>query len=258
VGILDTYFPNARFFTEFERFDRFCEKIIAGGTKIDYVSICSPNYLHDAHIRIALRNNANAICEKPLVLNSWNLDALQEIEQETGKNIYTILQLRLHPVIKNLKRQIDESPLGKVYDVSLKYITSRGKWYFVSWKGDFDKSGGLATNIGIHFFDMLGWVFGDFKGVELITKEDVKIGGKLYFQKANVSWFLSVDENDLPNEIKDSGKRTYRNLTIDGEHLEFSDGFTDLHTISYQNILAGNGFGIRDAAQSIKIVSNLR
>jgi len=222
------------------------------------VSICSPNYLHDAHMRMALRNDAHAICEKPLVLNPWNLDNLQVIEQETGKRIFTVLQLRLHPAIQQLKRQIDAGPKDKVYEVDLTYITSRGKWYFISWKGDQHKSGGIATNIGIHFFDMLGWIFGDFKGVEQGTNLPGKAGGKLYFEKANVNWFLSVDENDLPAEAVANQKRTYRKLKIEGEELEFSEGFTDLHTASYQAILNGEGFGIDDARKSIEIASSLR
>jgi len=259
IGILDSYFPDADFFTEPERFDRHLDKLRRrGAEKIDYVSICSPNYLHDAHIRMALRNGAHAICEKPLVLNPWNLDALQEIELETGKKIYTILQLRLHPAVQQLKKKIEEGPKDKVYEVDLTYITSRGKWYFISWKGDIQKSGGIATNIGIHFFDMLGWIFGDFKGVELGVNNPGKAGGKLFFEKANVNWILSVDASDLPAEIKQIQKRTYRKITIEGEELEFSDGFTDLHTQSYEAILDGKGFGIEDARTSIEIVSNLR
>ncbi len=259
VGIMDSYFPNADFFTEPERFDRQLDKLRRQGKqKIDYVSICSPNYLHDAHMRMALRNDAHAICEKPLVLNPWNLDALQEIEQETGKKIYTILQLRLHPAIQQLKKKIEDGPKDKVYDVNLTYITSRGKWYFISWKGDIHKSGGLATNIGVHFFDMLGWIFGEFKGVELMTNQPEKVGGKLYFEKANVNWFLSVNENDLPPEAISAQKRTYRKIDIEGHELEFSDGFTDLHTKSYGDILSGGGFGIEDTRRSIEIVSRLR
>lgn len=259
IGIMDSYFPQADFFTEPERFDRHLDKLRRqGDQKIDFVSICSPNYLHDAHMRMALHNDANVICEKPLVLNPWNLDALQEIEQETGKKIYTILQLRLHPAIQQLKKKIEEGPKDKVYDVNLTYITSRGKWYFISWKGNIDKSGGVATNIGVHFFDMLGWIFGDFKGVELEINKPEKAGGKLYFEKANVNWFLSVDEKDLPFEALSTQKRTYRKINIEGEELEFSDGFTDLHTTSYQDILNGGGFGIEDTRKSIQIVSNLR
>jgi len=226
--------------------------------KIDYISICSPNYLHDSHIRVALRNGAHAICENPLVLNPWNIDALQEIERETGKKIYTILQLRLHLAIQQLKRKIEEGPKGKVYNVDLKDITCRGKWYFISWKGDIHKSGGVATNIGVHFFDMIGWIFGEFKGVELEINHPGKAGGKLYFENANVNWFLSVDENDLPVEALVSQKRTFRKINIEGQELEFSEGFTDLHTLSYNNILSGKGFGIEDARKSIQIVSDLR
>jgi UDP-N-acetyl-2-amino-2-deoxyglucuronate dehydrogenase len=260
IGIMDSYFPEAAFFTEPERFDRHLDKLRRQGkNKIDYVSICSPNYLHDAHIRMALRNGAHAICEKPLVLNPWNLDALQEIEQETGKNIYTILQLRLHPAIIELREKVNrEKGNGKVFDVDLTYITSRGKWYFTSWKGDTQKSGGVATNIGVHFFDMLGWIFGDFKGVELKINKPEKAGGKLYFEKANVNWFLSVDDKDLPAEAVNAAKRTYRKINIEGQELEFSDGFTDLHTQSYKDILAGGGFGIKDVKKAIQIVSGIR
>jgi len=257
IGIMDSYFPDAEFFTEPERFDRHLDKLRRqGDRKIDYVSICSPNYLHDAHIRMALRNDCHAICEKPLVLNPWNLDALQEIEQETGKKIYTILQLRLHPAIQQLKKQIQEGPKDKVYEVDLTYITSRGKWYFISWKGDAHKSGGVATNIGVHFFDMLGWIFGDLKGMELEIYKPEKAGGKLYFEKANVHWFLSVDAHDLPGEAKD--KRTYRRINIEGQELEFSEGFTDLHTHSYSCILNEKGFGLEDARKSIEIVKKIR
>lgn len=259
IGVMDSYFPDADFFTEPERFDRHLDKLRRqGDKKIDYVSICSPNYMHDAHIRMALRNDCHAICEKPLVLNPWNLDALQEIEQETGKKIYTILQLRLHPAIQQLKKQIEEGPKDKVYDVDLTYITSRGKWYFISWKGDIHKSGGVATNIGVHFFDMLGWIFGELKSVELEINKPEKAGGKLYFEHANVNWFLSVDDKDLPIEAAAAGKRTYRKINIEGQELEFSDGFTDLHTLSYKHILSGQGFGTKEAATSIAIVSMLR
>jgi UDP-N-acetyl-2-amino-2-deoxyglucuronate dehydrogenase len=259
IGIMDSYFPQAAFFTEPERFDRHLDKLRRqGDKKIDYVSICSPNYLHDAHIRMALRNDAHAICEKPLVLNPWNLDGLQEIEAETGKKIYTILQLRLHPAIQALKKQIEEGPADKVWDVDLTYITSRGRWYFISWKGNLQKSGGVATNIGIHFFDMLGWIFGDCLEVELQTELPEKAKGTLIFQKARVNWFLSVDERDLPEEIVSAGKRTFRKINIEGQAFEFSEGFTDLHTESYRNILTGGGFGIEEARKSIEIVSKLR
>ena len=260
IGIMDSYFPQADFFTEPERFDRHLDKLRRKGSeKIDYVSICSPNYLHDAHIRMALRNDAHAICEKPLVLNPWNLDALEEIEQETGKKIHTVLQLRLHPAILQLREKVSqEISQGKVFDVDLTYITSRGKWYFISWKGNVQKSGGVATNIGVHFFDMLGWIFGDFKGVELQISQPGKMGGKLFFENANVNWFLSVDESDLPQEAVVAGKRTFRKISIEGTDLEFSEGFTDLHTRSYEQILAGNSYGIQDARKSIEIVSMIR
>lgn len=259
VGIIDSYFPDASFFTEPERFDRHLDKLRRiKGQEVEYVSICSPNYLHDAHIRMALRNEANAICEKPLVLNPWNIDALEEIEKETGKKIYTILQLRLHPAVIGLKQKIDNSPKDKIHDVDLTYITSRGKWYFYSWKGDVKKSGGLSANIGIHFFDMLTWIFGDVKDISLNQKEDSIVSGNIKFEKANVRWLLSVDENQLPADCKKEGKRTFRNIVVDGEPVEFSQGFTDLHTVSYQNILDGKGFGLNDARKSIEIVSTIK
>jgi UDP-N-acetyl-2-amino-2-deoxyglucuronate dehydrogenase len=260
VGIIDSFFPEAEFFTEPERFDRYLDKLRrrGPGQKIDFVSICSPNYLHDAHIRLALRNDTHAICEKPLVLNPWNLDALAEIEEETGKRIYTILQLRLHPVIIALKESIAKGPAGKVYDVDLNYITSRGKWYFISWKGDLSKSGGIATNIGIHFFDMLTWIFGDV--LENVVKEHTAdhAAGFLQLEKARVNWFLSINPKYLPESVLASGKRTFRSITMDGTEIEFSEGFTDLHTRSYEQILAGNGFGLEDARKSIEIVQKIR
>jgi len=260
IGIMDSYFPEADFFTEPERFDRHLDKLRRRGEKkIDFVSICSPNYLHDAHIRMALRNDADAICEKPLVLNPWNLDALQEIEAETGRKIYTILQLRLHPAIQELRARVSEGiSRGKVYDVDLQYITSRGRWYFISWKGNLQKSGGVATNIGVHFFDMLGWIFGAVKGGELTVNQPAKAGGKLWFDHARVNWFLSVDDRDLPPEAMAQGKRTFRRISIEGSELEFSEGFTDLHTHSYRHILEGNGFGLADSRKSIEIVSQIR
>lgn len=258
VGILDSYFPSADFFTEFERFDRHIDKLRRQGNKIDYVSICTPNYLHDSHIRFAMRHQADAICEKPLVLNPWNVDALEEIEKETGKKVYTILQLRLHPSIIALKKQVEESPAGKTFDVDLTYITSRGHWYQTSWKGDVTKSGGVATNIGIHFFDMLAWVFGGIKKntVHLLTKDSA--AGVLELDKANVRWFLSIDYSNIPDALKASGKRTYRSLTMEGNEIEFSDGFTDLHTKSYQHILEGKGFGLKEARLSIQTVYEIR
>lgn len=259
VGIIDSFFPEADFFTEPERFDRHLDKLRRKGEKkIDFVSICSPNYLHDAHIRLALRNEAHAICEKPLVLNPWNVDALKEIERENGKHIYTILQLRLHPAIIALKKRIDEGPADKIYDIDLSYITSRGRWYFISWKGDIEKSGGIATNIGVHFFDMLTWIFGDIEHSTVhILKED-KAAGFLQLKKARVRWFLSIDDKSLPKSAIEAGKRTHRSLTIEGEEFEFSEGFTDLHTTSYMDILSGGGFGLEDARRSILAVYNIR
>ncbi|HNX44950.1 MAG TPA: Gfo/Idh/MocA family oxidoreductase [Bacteroidales bacterium] len=260
VGIMDSYFPECNFFTEPERFDRHLDKLRrkGPGQKIDYVSICSPNYLHDAHIRLALRNQANAICEKPLVLNPWNLDALAELEKETGKRINTIFQLRLHPVIIALKERIAAAPSGKIFDVSLKYITSRGLWYYVSWKGDIQKSGGIATNIGIHFFDMLTWIFGDVKENKVKEHQPDHASGFLMLEKARVNWFLSINAGYLPESAVAAGKRTYRSITVDGEEVEFSEGFTELHTRSYEEIFKGNGFGLEDARQSIEIVHEIR
>lgn len=258
VGILDSYFPDCDFFTEFERFDRHLDKLKRKGIKIDYVSICSPNYLHDSHIRFALRHGADAICEKPLVLNPWNIDALAEIEKETGRKIYTILQLRLHPSIIALRERIKNGPKDKVYDVDLTYITSRGHWYFHSWKGDVSKSGGIATNIGIHFFDMLIWVFGEVKESKLLESTASKASGQLKLDQANVSWELSVDYDDIPQKLKQEGKRTYRSLKLEGEEVEFSDGFGDLHTRSYEEILKGHGFGINESKKSIEIVQDFR
>ncbi|MBN8584486.1 MAG: Gfo/Idh/MocA family oxidoreductase [Ignavibacteria bacterium] len=255
VGIIDSYFPEASFFTEFERFDRHCEKLRRDGDnkRIHYVSICSPNYLHDAHIRFALRADANAICEKPLVLNPWNADALRSLEKETGKNVFTILQLRLHPSIIELKKKIEAAGNKKKYDIVLTYITPRGKWYHYSWKGDMLKSGGIATNIGIHFFDMLTWIFGDPKSNILHYYKDDKAAGLLELENANVKWFLSIDKNDLKE-----GDKTFRSITMDGEEIEFSEGFTDLHTNSYTEILNGNGFRIDEAMPSIEAVYEIR
>jgi UDP-N-acetyl-2-amino-2-deoxyglucuronate dehydrogenase len=258
VGLLDGFFPNSDFFVEFERFDRHFDKLKRTGTKIDYVSICSPNYLHDSHIRFALRHHAEAICEKPIVLNPWNIDALQEIENETGHNIYTILQLRLHPKIAELREKIKNGPKDKVYNIDLSYITSRGNWYSISWKGDIQKSGGVATNIGIHFFDMLGWIFGDTTKNIVHISQPNKAAGYLELENARVRWFLSIDYNDLPESFKESGKRTYRSIVIEGEEIEFSEGFGELHTLSYKEILNGNGFGLRDARQSVITAFTIR
>lgn len=258
VGIIDSYFPDSDFFVEFERYDRHFEKLKRSGIKIDYVSICSPNYLHDAHIRFALRHNADAICEKPIVLNPWNIDALQEIENETGKKIYTVLQTRLHPEIIELRKKIQNGAPGKTYDIDLTYVTSRGNWYSVSWKGDIQKSGGVATNIGVHFFDMLSWIFGEAKNITVHLLEPDKASGLLELDKARVRWFLSLDHNDLPAALREKGQRTYRSIIIDGEEIEFSEGFTDLHTLTYKEILAGKGFGLKDARHSVEIVYSIR
>ncbi|OAD45679.1 Gfo/Idh/MocA family oxidoreductase [Polaribacter atrinae] len=258
VGVMDSFFPKADFFVEFERFDRHIEKLKRGGTHLDYVSICTPNYLHDSHIRMALRRGADAICEKPLVLNPWNVDALKDIEKESGQKINTILQLRLHPSIIALKNKVAlENKAGK-YDVDLTYITSRGKWYDISWKGDESKSGGIATNIGVHFYDMLSWIFGEIQENIVHLREKDKSAGYLEFKNARVRWFLSINEEDLPQEIKEKGQRTFRSITIDDQELEFSAGFTDLHTKSYEQILKGNGFGLKESEESIKIVHNIR
>jgi len=260
VGILDRYFQDVSFFTEFERFDRHLEKLRRGpeAQRVDYLTICSPNNLHDAHIRLALRLGADAICEKPLVLNPWNLDQLQEIENETGKKVYTVLQLRTHPSILELKNKIENEKSDKKYNINLSYITSRGPWYRYSWKGDESKSGGVGTNIGIHFFDMLSWIFGHMKESRVHLQEYNKASGTLHLENANVKWFLSIDRNDLPAKVIGNGQTTYRSITIDQEEIEFSGGFTDLHTVSYGKILEGKGFGISDARNSIEIVHKIR
>ncbi|MGC1240391.1 MAG: Gfo/Idh/MocA family oxidoreductase [Chryseosolibacter sp.] len=258
VGILDSYFPNADFFTEFERFDRHLDKLKRKGQNVDYVSICSPNYLHDSHIRFALKHGADAICEKPLVLNPWNVDALSEIEKETGKKIYTILQLRLHPSIIALREKIQNGPKDKVYDVDLRYITSRGKWYHISWKGDESKSGGIATNIGIHFFDMLHWIFGEVKSLTIQRLENDVAAGVLELRQARVNWFLSINSDHLPPVVVSKGTKTFRSLTIEEKDIEFSEGFTDLHTKSYEQILKHQGFGLNEAKASIEIVHEIR
>jgi len=258
VGMIDNYFPQSDFFVEFERFDRHFDKLKRTGTKIDYVSICSPNYLHDSHIRFALRHRAEAICEKPLVLNPWNVEALQEIEQETGHKIYTILQSRLHPRIIELRNEIRNGPKDKKYDIDLTYITSRGNWYYFSWKGDVQKSGGVATNIGIHFFDMLSWIFGNAKNNIVHLSKHNKAAGFLELENARVRWFLSLDHNDLPSSAVEKGQRTFRTIIVDGKEIEYSEGFTDLHTLSYREILEGRGFGLRDSSQSVQIAYNIR
>jgi UDP-N-acetyl-2-amino-2-deoxyglucuronate dehydrogenase len=258
IGIIDSYFPNAAFFTEFERFDRHVELLKRGGNKIDYVSICSPNYLHDAHMRFALRSGAHAICEKPIVLNPWNIDALQEIEKETGNKIYTILQLRLHEQIIALKSRVESAPKDKVFEFDLTYQTSRGNWYYSSWKGDLEKSGGIATNIGVHFFDMLSWVFGSVKQNIVHVHTHDRAAGYLEFDKARVRWFLSINYDTIPEEVRASGKRTYRAMVVDGEQIEFSEGFTELHKESYKYILSGEGFPLDASRQAIEIVHAIR
>jgi UDP-N-acetyl-2-amino-2-deoxyglucuronate dehydrogenase len=258
VGIMDSYFPEASFFVEFERFDRHLEKLHRSGNPIDYLSICSPNYLHDSHIRFGLRHGANVICEKPLVLNPWNVEALDEIQRETGKKAYNILQLRLHPDILALKEKVQSSDPGKIFDFDLAYITSRGNWYYTSWKGDVQKSGGIATNIGIHFFDMLIWIFGNVKEniVHLHTHD--RAAGFLQLERARVRWFLSINEDTLPESVKAKGQRTYRSITMEGTEIEFSEGFTDLHTKSYQAILDGKGFNLTEALPSIELAHAIR
>ena len=259
VGILDSCFPDAEFFTEFERFDRHLEKLRRRqGQAVDYVSICSPNYLHDAHVRFALRIGADAICEKPLVLNPWNVTALEEMAAETGKRIYTIMQLRLHPSILALKQRVENAAADKMFDIDLTYITSRGNWYMVSWKGDENKSGGIATNIGIHFFDMLTWVFGPVQQNIVHLYEPRRAAGYLQLQRGRVRWFLSLEKKDLAATQVKAEQTTYRSVRIDGQEIEFSGGFEDLHTQSYREILAGRGFGPKDVLPSTEIVSAIR
>lgn len=258
VGIMDSYFPEADFFVEFERFDRHIDKQKRKDHPIDFVSVCSPNYLHDSHIRFGLRNDADVICEKPIVLNPWNIDALEEIERESGKHIFSILQLRLHPAIIALKEKVMNGPENKIYDVDLTYLTSRGHWYYTSWKGDISKSGGIATNIGVHFYDMLTWIFGPVKSNTVNVHTHDRAAGYLELEKARVRWFLSISYDTIPDEIKAQGKRTYRSIKIGGEELEFSEGFTDLHTDSYKQILAGNGFRIGETKRAIEIVHDIR
>ncbi len=260
VGIIDSYFPEAHFFVEFERFDRHVEKLKRQGDerRIHFVSIASPNYLHDAHMRFALRVHADAICEKPLVLNPWNVEALKEMERENGNRVKTILQLRLHPAIVKLKQDVDGGNMSKKADIDLTYVTSRGRWYLISWKGDPAKSGGIATNIGIHFFDMLQWVFGKTQWNVVHLSQPTRAAGFLELEKARVRWFLSLDTNDLPESARQEGKTTYRSITVDGREVEFSEGFADLHTRSYEQILTGNGFGLDDARPSIETVFEIR
>lgn len=257
VGVIDSYFPDARFFTEFERFDRFVDLSRRDHNAINYISICSPNYLHDAHIRFALRSDADAICEKPIVLNPWNLDGLEAVERQTGRKVHTILQLRLHPAIIALRNRIMSEPSDRIHEVDLSYITSRGRWYYVSWKGDEQKSGGIATNIGVHFFDMLSFVFGDLKRSVVHLRAVDCAAGYLEYQRARVRWFLSINVRDVPERIREK-QRTFRSITVDGSELEFSEGFTDLHTLSYREILAGSGFSLDKVRPSIETVAQIR
>lgn len=259
VGIIDSYFPNADFFTEFERFDRHVEKLKREqNIQLDYVSICTPNYLHDSHIRMALRSGAHAICEKPLVLNPWNLEALKDIEKSSGKKVHSILQLRLHPSIIALKEKIKNGPKDKVYDIDLTYLTSRGNWYYTSWKGNVNKSGGIATNIGIHFFDMLMWVFGKVNSYTVQLHTHDRAAGYMELDQARVRWFLSINEDLLPQAAQEKNQRTYRSITVDGDEIEFSGGFFDLHTESYKKIISGEGFGLDDAKPSVQLVHEIR
>lgn len=258
VGVIDSFFPKASFFTEFERFDRHLEKLNRIGTPISYLSICSPNYLHDSHIRFGLRHGATVICEKPLVLNPWNVEALDQIQKETGKDVFSILQLRLHPGIIALKEKVQSSDPSKIFDLDLSYITSRGYWYYTSWKGDVSKSGGIATNIGIHFFDMLIWVFGKvLENIVHIHTHD-RASGFLQLERARIRWFLSINEDTLPEAVKAKSQRTYRSIVIEGSEIEFSDGFTDLHTESYTAILRGKGFNLKEALPSIELAHEIR
>lgn len=258
VGRLDSFFPECAFFTEHELFDRHCSKLKGSDTPLDWMSICTPNYTHDAFIRYGLRLGCDVICEKPVVLNPHNIDALQKVEEETGHNAYNILQLRLHDSIVALKKKVDEGPADKVYDVDLTYITSRGKWYYTSWKGDIHKSGGIATNIGVHFYDMLQWIFGPVRQNIVHLMSFDRVAGFLDFQKARVRYFLSINADCLPENAVQGEKRTFRSITIDGEEFEFSVGFTELHTESYRKILAGEGFRIGEARPCIEIVSQIR
>ena len=258
VGILDNYFPKADFFTEFERFDRHCEKLRRSNTPVHYVSVCSPNYLHDAHVRFGLRIGADVICEKPVVLNPWNVDALIEIEKETNRKVYTVLQLRLHPAIISLREKILKGPAGKKYKVDLKYITARGNWYHSSWKGDIYKSGGITTNIGIHFFDVLLWIFGDVKENIVYQHGIDTASGKLELEKAEVNWMLSIDARQLPDEVRKKGNRAWRSLVIDEQEFEFSDDLDELHTRSYKEILSGQGIDLSETKKIIQLLHDIR
>ena len=258
VGILDSYFPNANFFTEFERFERHLEKLKRDGKKVDYIVVCSPNYLHDSHIRFGLKYGADVICEKPMVLNPWNVSALKDILHSSNHSIYNILQLRLHPRVKELKAVVENAPSDKIFEIELSYITSRGNWYYTSWKGDEEKSGGISTNIGIHFFDMLSWIFGEVENNKVHLRTHDRAAGILDLKRAKVTWFLSIDSNTLPDTTVESGQSTFRSLRVDGQDFDFSDGFEQLHTQSYRNILAGEGFSLSDARPAIEIIHDIR
>lgn len=257
MGRIDSYFPDAEFFLEIENLDKYMDDLRRAGKPIDIVSICTPNYMHPSHIRFALRNGADAICEKPLVIFPRDMHIIKDIEGETGKKVFTVLQLRYHKTILDLKKKI-EATGSDMFDVDLSYITTRGSWYQKSWKGDVEKSGGVATNIGIHFFDMITWIFGKVKENIVHSYTPTKAAGFLQLEKARVRWFLSVDAEDLPKEALEKGKRTYRSITVNGEEVEFSEGFTDLHTETYRQILSGNGFGIDDARESIELTDFVR
>lgn len=260
AGILDQYFDDVRFFTEYERFDRHLDKLRRqdAGKEIHYITVCSPNYLHDAHCRLALRIGADVICEKPVVLNPWNIDALQELEGESGRKVYTILQLRVHPALIELKKKLDSEKSHNKKEVVLTYITSRGLWYLSSWKGMIERSGGLATNIGVHFFDLLLWLFGKVQQSEVHIDEQLRTGGFIELERATVKWFLSIDPRDLPENAQKAKQRTYRSVSIDGSDIEFSEGFTDLHTVVYKETFAGRGFGLETARPSIQLVHDIR
>ena len=258
VGIIDSYFPQASFFTEQELFDRHNNLLVAKGTRIDYLSVCSPNYLHDAHIRYGLRIGADVICEKPVVLSPWNVDALEEVERSAGHKAFTILQLRLHPSVVALKKRVEEGGKDKVYDVDLTYITPRGYWYYASWKGNVQKSGGVATNIGIHFYDMLQWVFGKVKSSVVHVSAHDRVAGYLELEQARVRYFLSINADHLPAEARAAGLPSFRSILVDGQTFEFSSGFTNLHTRSYEEILAGRGFRISEARESVQLVYDIR
>jgi UDP-N-acetyl-2-amino-2-deoxyglucuronate dehydrogenase len=258
VGIMDSHFPNAEFFTEFEEFSAFVEDLKLNGQKLDYIAVASPNYLHLPHMKFALKNGIDVICEKPLVLNTTDLDTLKQYEKEYNAKVNSILQLRLHPSIIALRNKVQLAPVDKVFDVDLTYLTSRGKWYLKSWKGFNEKSGGVATNIGVHFYDMLHFIFGDIKHNEVHYRDEKTSSGYLQYQRANVRWFLSIDANHLPENAIQGEKLTYRSINIEGDELEFSGGFTDLHTQSYERILAGNGYGVEDNRAAIETVDAMR